>query len=36
MATMIEQQIEITTKAGKTGAFIVHPERDGPFPSFYS
>lgn len=29
---MIEQQIAIPTKDGHTATFIVHPERDGPFP----
>src|SRR6188508_1934112 len=29
---MIEQTIDIATKAGKTTTFIVHPERDGPHP----
>ena len=29
---MIDQQIEIPTKDGKTTTFITHPERGGPFP----
>src|SRR6188508_1284009 len=29
---MIDQQIEIQTKDGKTTTFITHPERGGPFP----
>ncbi|WP_291863290.1 dienelactone hydrolase family protein [Bradyrhizobium sp.] len=29
---MIDQQIEIPTKDGRTTTFISHPERDGPFP----
>lgn len=29
---MIDQQIEIPTKDGKTATFITHPERGGPFP----
>jgi carboxymethylenebutenolidase len=29
---MIEQQIDIATKDGKTTTFITHPERGGPFP----
>ena len=29
---MIEQTIDIPTKAGATTTFIVHPERDGPHP----
>lgn len=29
---MIEQTVEIPTKDGKTTTFIVHPERDGPYP----
>ena len=29
---MIDQQIEIPTKDGKTTTFISHPERGGPFP----
>src|SRR5437868_13458024 len=29
---MIDQQIDIETKDGKTTTFIVHPERGGPFP----
>jgi carboxymethylenebutenolidase len=29
---MIEQTIDIQTKAGKTATFIVHPERGGPHP----
>ena len=29
---MIDQQIDIPTKDGHTTTFIVHPERDGPFP----
>ena len=29
---MIDQQIEISTKDGKTTTFITHPERGGPFP----
>src|SRR3954468_12624195 len=30
--TMIDQQIDIQTKDGKTTTFITHPERGGPFP----
>lgn len=29
---MIEQTVEIATPAGEMTTFIVHPERDGPFP----
>src|SRR5580765_1306988 len=29
---MIDQQIDIATKDGKTTTFIIHPERDGPHP----
>jgi carboxymethylenebutenolidase len=29
---MIDQQVEIPTKDGKTTTFISHPERGGPFP----
>jgi carboxymethylenebutenolidase len=29
---MIEQTVDIPTKAGSTTTFIVHPERDGPYP----
>jgi carboxymethylenebutenolidase len=29
---MLEQTIEIATKHGATTTFIVHPERDGPYP----
>ncbi len=29
---MIEQTIDIATKGGATTTFIVHPERDGPYP----
>src|SRR3954468_24722009 len=29
---MIDQQVEIPTKDGKTTTFITHPERGGPFP----
>src|SRR6201995_5855703 len=29
---MIDQQIELQTKDGKTTTFISHPERGGPFP----
>jgi carboxymethylenebutenolidase len=29
---MIDQQIEIPTKDGRTTTFITHPERGGPFP----
>src|ERR1700742_4551221 len=29
---MIDQQIDIQTKDGKTTTFISHPERGGPFP----
>jgi carboxymethylenebutenolidase len=29
---MIDQQIEITTKDGRTTTFITHPEREGPHP----
>src|ERR1043165_7258137 len=29
---MIDQQIDISTKDGKTTTFITHPERGGPFP----
>jgi len=29
---MIDQQIDIATKDGKTTTFITHPERGGPFP----
>src|SRR5882762_5460080 len=29
---MIDQQIDIETKDGKTTTFITHPERGGPFP----
>ncbi|MDB5418442.1 MAG: Hydrolase [Phenylobacterium sp.] len=29
---MIEQTVEIATKDGATTTFIVHPERDGPYP----
>lgn len=29
---MIERQIDIPTKDGATTTFIVHPDRDGPFP----
>jgi len=29
---MIEQTIEIATRHGATTTFIVHPERDGPYP----
>ena len=28
---MIDQQIDIPTKDGKTTTFITHPERGGPF-----
>jgi carboxymethylenebutenolidase len=31
-APMIDQQIDIPTKDGKTTTFITHPERGGPFP----
>jgi len=30
-APMIDQQIDIPTKDGKTTTFITHPERGGPF-----
>ena len=30
---MIEQQIDIPTKDGKTTTFICHPEREGPHPT---
>ncbi len=29
---MIDQQIDIPTRDGKTTTFISHPERGGPFP----
>src|ERR1700748_2712124 len=29
---MIDQQVDIATKDGKTTTFITHPERGGPFP----
>src|SRR5881396_3331436 len=29
---MIDQQLDIQTKDGKTTTFITHPERGGPFP----
>ena len=29
---MLEQTVDIATKDGATTTFIVHPERDGPFP----
>src|SRR3981189_1254846 len=29
---MLDQQIDIPTKDGKTTTFISHPERGGPFP----
>ena len=29
---MIDQQIDIATRDGKTTTFITHPERGGPFP----
>src|SRR5579871_1464607 len=29
---MIDQQIEIPTRDGKTATFISHPDRGGPFP----
>src|SRR5690349_14719873 len=29
---MIDSQVEIATKDGKTTTFITHPERGGPFP----
>src|SRR4051812_32076943 len=29
---MIDQQLDISTKDGKTTTFITHPERGGPFP----
>src|ERR1700761_8751611 len=29
---MIDSQVEIETKDGKTTTFITHPERGGPFP----
>src|SRR5947199_10218422 len=29
---MIDQQIDIQTRDGKTTTFISHPERGGPFP----
>jgi carboxymethylenebutenolidase len=29
---MIDQQVEIPTRDGKTTTFITHPERGGPFP----
>src|SRR5580692_12509532 len=29
---MIDQQIDVPTKDGKTTTFITHPERGGPFP----
>ena len=29
---MIDSQVEIPTKDGKTTTFITHPERGGPFP----
>src|SRR5205809_7916974 len=29
---MIDQQIDIATKDGKTTTFITHPERGGPHP----
>ena len=29
---MIDQQIDIPTRDGKTTTFITHPERGGPFP----
>ena len=29
---MIDQQVDIETKDGKTTTFITHPERGGPFP----
>ena len=29
---MIEQQVDIPTKAGRVDTFICHPERRGPWP----
>ncbi len=29
---MIEQQVDVATQDGQMPTFIVHPERDGPFP----
>ena len=29
---MIDAQVDIATKDGKTTTFITHPERGGPFP----
>ena len=29
---MIDAQVDIETKDGKTTTFITHPERGGPFP----
>ena len=29
---MIDSQVDIETKDGKTTTFITHPERGGPFP----
>src|SRR5258706_8843529 len=29
---MIERQIDIQTKDGRTTTFVCHPERDGPHP----
>src|SRR5262249_49947679 len=31
-ARMIDSQVDIETKDGKTTTFITHPERGGPFP----
>jgi len=30
---MIERQVEITTKDGRMGTFVCHPERSGPHPA---
>ena len=32
---MIERTIDIPTRDGRTTTFIVHPERDGPFPVIF-
>ena len=32
---MIEQTLDITTKAGAMETFICHPERGGPFPAVF-
>ena len=32
---MIEQTLDITTKAGAMETFICHPERGGPYPAVF-